>query len=231
MNAHRADRDAIDVVYRSLQHDREQADIRDIIRRLHQVVDEAIDLQADRTGDEDPTPYDISAIDFDRLKREFERSREKRTTVQALKHAVEQRLQRLLARNPLRTDFQQHYEEIVAEYNREKDRVTIERTFEELLKFVQELEQEESRALREGLDEESLAIFDLLNKPDLGRTDIERIKKVAQGAAADAQGREAPCRPVARQGGDPERRKDRHPRLPLQPTRLACLPTPTPTRT
>ena len=107
VNAHRPDRDAIDVVYRSLQHDREQADISDIIRKLHEVVDAAIDVQADRTGDEDPIPYDISAIDFDRLKREFERSREKRTTVQALKHTVEQRLRQLLARNPLRTDFQQ----------------------------------------------------------------------------------------------------------------------------
>ena len=180
VNAHRPDRDAINVVYRSLQQDREQADISDIIRKLHEVVDAAIDVQADRIGDEDPTPYDISAIDFDRLKREFERSREKRTIVQALKHTVEQRLQRLLARNPLRTDFQQHYEAIVAEYNREKDRVTIERTFEELLKFVQKLEEEEGRALREGLDEESLAVFDLLKKPDLGRPEIERIKKVAK---------------------------------------------------
>ena len=97
----------------------------------------------------------------------------------------QQRLQRLLARNPLRTDFQQHYEAIVAEYNREKDRVTIERTFEELLKFVQELEKEEGRALREGLDEESLAVFDLLKKPDLGRPEIERIKKVARVAIHD----------------------------------------------
>ena len=180
VNAHRADRDAIDVVYRSLRQDRDQADISDIIRKLHQIVDDAIVLQADRTGGRDPIPYDISAIDFDRLKREFERTREKRTTVQSLKHAVEQRLQRLLARNPLRTDFQQHYEAIVAEYNREKDRVTIERTFEELLKFVQRLEDEEGRALREGLDEESLAVFDLLKKPDLGRPEIERIKQVAK---------------------------------------------------
>ena len=180
VNAHRPGRDAIDVVYRSLQQDREQADISDIIRKLHQVVDEAIVLQADRTRGRDPIPYDISTIDFDRLKREFEHTREKRTTVQALKHTVEQRLQRLLARNPLRTDFQQHYEAIVTEYNREKDRVTIERTFEELLKFVQELEKEEGRALREGLDEESLAVFDLLKKPDLGRPEIERIKKVAK---------------------------------------------------
>ena len=179
VNAHRTDRDAIDVVYRSLQEDREQADISDIIRMLQEVVDAAIDVRSGRVAEDRP-PYDISQIDFDRLKREFERSPSQRTAVQALKHTVEQRLRRLLARNPLRTDFQQHYEQIVAEYNREKDRVTIERTFEELLKLVQELEEEESRALREGLDEESLAIFDLLKKPDMDRADVERIKKVAK---------------------------------------------------
>lgn len=68
---------------------------------------------------------------------------------------------------------------IVEEYNREKDRVTIERTFEELLDFVHGLDREESRAVREGLDEEVLAIFDLLHKADLSGSDIKRIKGVA----------------------------------------------------
>ena len=181
VNAHRADRDAIDIVYRSLQRDRERADIGDVIRGLHAVVDEAIDVRPARKAGEDPAPYDISRIDFDRLRREFERSPARRTTVQALKDAVEKKLRRLLAQNPLRTDFQKHYEEIVAQYNREKDRVTIEQTFEALLKLVRALDREESRALREGLDEESLAIFDLLTKPDLGASDIRRIKKVAVG--------------------------------------------------
>jgi len=67
----------------------------------------------------------------------------------------------------------------VADYNREKDRLTIEQTFEALLKLVQELDEEESRAVREGLDEESLALFDLLKKPDLSASAIKRIKKIA----------------------------------------------------
>ena len=179
VNACREDRDAIDAVYRSLQQDREQADITDIIRALHGVVDEAIDLRQERTAYKPSKPYDISRIDFNRLKREFERSSTRRTTVQCLKEAVEQRLRRLLDRNPLREDFQRHYERIVADYNREKDRVTIEQTFEELLRFVDDLDLEEERAVRQGLDEESLAIFDLLQKPDLGARDINRIKMVS----------------------------------------------------
>lgn len=178
VNAHRADYDAINVVYKSLQQDREQADISDIIRQLHQVVDEAIETQPDRVG-EDSEAYDISKIDFDRLRQEFERAPAKRTTVQNLKTAIEQRLQRLLLQNPLRTDFQKHYEEIVAEYNREKDRVTIEKTFEALLRMIEEMSEEESRAVREGLDEESLALFDLLRKPNLSPKETDQIKAVA----------------------------------------------------
>lgn len=178
VNTCRADRDAINIVYKSLQQDRERADITDIMRELQKHVDEAIGLMPPK-GPEERKPYDISKIDFDRLKKEFERIPERNTIVQNLRQAVENRLQRLLRQNPLRTDFQQHYEKIVAEYNREKDRVTIEQTFEALLRFVQELDDEESRAVREGLNEESLAIFDLLKKPDLKLSDIKPIKKVA----------------------------------------------------
>jgi len=113
------------------------------------------------------------------LRKEFERSKAKRTTVQNLKQAIEKRLRRLLEQNPLRTDFQRHYEEIVAEYNREKDRVTIEKTFDALLFFNNELDEEDRRAMREGLDEESLAIFDLLKKQDLSSSDIKKIKAVS----------------------------------------------------
>ena len=179
VNIYRDERDAVNIVYKSLQQDRERADISDIIRKLHQVVDEAIEVRADSVK-EAQEPYDLSRIDFGRLKREFEHSPTKNTTVQNLRHSVENRLRRLMQQNPLRTDFQQHYEEIVAEYNREKDRVAIEQTFEALFKLVRELDEEENRWVREGLDKESLAIFDLLKKPALGPAEIKQIKAVAR---------------------------------------------------
>jgi len=179
INDYRRDYEAINAVYKSLQQDREHADITDIIRQLHEVVDGAIETRGYVVGRDGQAPYDISRIDFDRLRREFERSSAKRTAVQNLKTAIEKRLQRLLEQNPLRTDFQRHYEQIVAEYNREKDRVTIEQTFAALLRFIDEMSEEERRAVREGLDEESLAVFDLLKKPDLSAGEIKRIKAIA----------------------------------------------------
>ncbi|MGC2049416.1 MAG: type I restriction enzyme endonuclease domain-containing protein, partial [Gallionella sp.] len=142
------------------------------------VIDQAIKVKPG-PGDYQSAIYDISKIDFDKLRKEFARYPKKNTAVQNLRQAVEQRLQKLLLQNPLRTDYQQHYEQIVSEYNREKDRATIEQTFEALFKLVQELDDEEHRAVREGLDDESLAIFDLLGKPDLKASEIKRIKAVA----------------------------------------------------
>ena len=72
VNAHRVEYQAINIVYRSLQQDRDAADITAIIRALHQVVDEAIDIKAITPAGES-SPLDISQIDFDRLRKEFER--------------------------------------------------------------------------------------------------------------------------------------------------------------
>lgn len=178
VNDFRNDVGAINIIYKSLQKDRDQADISDLIRQLHEAMDGAIASQS-LPQKEDHTVYDISSIDFDLLRREFERSPAKKTTVQNLKQVIENKLAKLLAQNPLRTNFQQHYEKIVAAYNSEKDQQTIEQSFNVLMKFVEALSEEEHRAVREGLDQESLALFDLLKKPDLDKDAIKQIKKVS----------------------------------------------------
>lgn len=176
VNGQRDARDAINIIYKSLQADREAADISDIIRQLHGIVDEAIHTRT--SAGEGAGVYDISKIDFERLRLEFAKSPAKHTAVQGLKDVIEKRLNILLMKNPLRTDFQAHYDKLVDEYNLEKDRLTIEKTFEALLKLVDDLSAEECRAMEEGLDEETLALFDLLSKP-LTKGDRTKIKKVA----------------------------------------------------
>jgi type I restriction enzyme R subunit len=175
------DHDAIDIIYKKLQDDRDHADISAIIWELHKIVDMASDThQQHEHGPDTDKIFDISKIDFDRLKEEFKTFEKKNTTTQCLKVEIEKRLKRMMERNPLRTDFYQRYQEIIAGYNEEKDRITIEETFAALLKFVEELDTEEKRAIREGLDEETLALFDLLAKPQLSTRDRNRLKKVAK---------------------------------------------------
>ena len=160
---------------------------KEVIQQFHHLVDAPIEVIPSQLS-EASEPFDISKIDFERLRLEFERSRVKRTAVQNLSQAIDNKLRRLMERNPLRTNFQRHYEDIVEAYNREKDRPSIEKTFEELVRLVQELDEEESRAVREGLDEESLAIFDLLKKQELTPQERGRIKKVAKGLLETLKG-------------------------------------------
>jgi type I restriction enzyme R subunit len=179
INNYRSAYDAINIIYKSLQEDVEKADISHIMRELHAVIEASIEPTS---GVKEPSRlYDISKIDFARLRQEFQRSPAKNTTVQSLKEVIEKKLLKMLMQNPTRTDFQKHYEEIVNDYNSEKDRVTIEATFEALLKLVDALSDEEQRAVKNGLSEEALALFDLLLKPDLTKKEIDRIKKVAEG--------------------------------------------------
>jgi type I restriction enzyme R subunit len=182
VNAYRGQYDAINIIYRSLQNDRDNADISYIIQDLHSVISDSVKVEWGKAPKGESKLYDMSQIDFDRLRIEYENHHGGlKTAVQNIKEAAERRLAQMMKKNPLRTNFQKHYEEIVEAYNREKDRVTIEQTFEELLRFVESLDQESHRAIREGLDEDALALFDLLVKPDMAKSEIERIKKIANG--------------------------------------------------
>src|SRR5258705_13663162 len=82
----------------------------------------------------------------------------------------------MLARNPLRMDYYKKYSEIIADYNRDKDRVTIEDTFARLIELVDGMDAEDRRAAEEGLSEDEYALFCLLQKEDITKADRERVK-------------------------------------------------------
>ncbi|RBI76146.1 type I restriction endonuclease subunit R [Roseovarius sp. TE539] len=175
---YRADYEAISFLYKTLQEDRESADTSEIIQKLNAIVSEAINVKAD--PDSDDRIFDMSKINFELLRKEFQKSETKNSDVQDVKTAIEDRLRKMLAENPTRTDFQERFEEIVREYNQEKDKNTIEATFEALMRLSAEMSAESKRYVKEGLDnEEQLAVFDLLLKPDLSKADIKKIKSVA----------------------------------------------------
>jgi len=173
--------DDIEAIYKKLQERRDTADITEVLKELHRIVNQAIAASGPGGDQEASKTYDLSKIDFDRLRQEFEKKvKRKNTALKEIRDIVEAKLQAMLARNPERMDFYKRYQEIVADYNREKDRVTIEETFARLLAFSQGLDAEQRRAVEEGLTEDELALFDLLQKPDLGKAARERVKQSSQ---------------------------------------------------
>jgi type I restriction enzyme R subunit len=162
---------------------REHSSINGILAGLHGIVGETITIHpAHDPGAESERIYDISQIDFEQLRKEFARAGTKHTLVQALDAQVERKLARMLAQNPTRLDLYTRYQAIIADYNQETDRVTIEQTFADLLSIIESMSVEERRTVREGLvEEEHLAVYDLLcrRKDDLSPQARTRVKAVA----------------------------------------------------
>jgi type I restriction enzyme, R subunit len=182
--------DNIEAIYKKLTERRDTADVTELVKELHRIVNEAIRTQAPGEDQAEGLTFDLSQIDLEKLRDEFaKKARRKATALQDIRDIVEQKLAEMLARNPTRMDYQRKYEEIVADYNREKDRTTIEETFRRLVELVNSLDEEQKRATKEGLREDELALFDLLQKDGLDKTARERVKQASRDLLASIKAR------------------------------------------
>jgi type I restriction enzyme R subunit len=181
--------DNIEAIYRKLQDRLDTTDVTDVLKELHRIVNEAIRAAPPGHGHAEGLKVDLSQIDFEKLRREFAgKVRRKHAALQDIRDVIEKKLAQMLARNPLRMDYYKRYQEIIADYNREKDRATVEATFALLADFASSLDAEQRRAAEEGLTEDELALFDLLLKERISKTDRERLKQASQALLSTLQG-------------------------------------------
>ncbi|MBL0295778.1 MAG: type I restriction endonuclease subunit R [Betaproteobacteria bacterium] len=178
--------DNIEAIYKKLSEARDDADISDLLKALHRIVNEAIEADAPGADQAQGLTVDLSQIDLEKLRDEFAKKvKHKATAIEDIRKLVERKLALLLAENPTRMDFELKYREIVAAYNLDKDRATVEETFAKLMALSKSMDDEQRRAVREGLSESELAIFDLMQKPTLAATERERIKQSSRELLAE----------------------------------------------
>lgn len=170
---------AIDALYNKLNVKVKSADVTEVIMRLQTIVNDSISIDA--LAEPTNNYIDLSKFNLAALQEAFKKTVRKNELVYDLNKAVEQQLQRMLAENPLRLEFYERYKEIVEEYNNGKSEIELNRSFERLTQFVQELSVEDRRAFQENLDQPTLSIFDLLVQgKDLSKEEKESVKKVAK---------------------------------------------------
>jgi type I restriction enzyme R subunit len=183
---------AITALYNLLQKPKPKVDITAIMQEIRGVIDMSLDVTPKNQANQAPKQYDLSGIDFERLRSEFAKSPYKETAVLTLQERIQARLDNMMRMNPSRIDLYKRYQEIIAEYNHDKDDAEIQRVFEDLMKLHDSLDQEELRYVREGFNsEKELAVYDLLSKDsgDITKSDIGKIKKVAQELMATVEKR------------------------------------------
>ena len=123
---------------------------------------------------------DLSKIDFEALRKRFDKSTSKNSDLEVLKAAIRTQIERMVRLNPTRADFQQKFEELIEAYNAGSR--NIEDLFNQLLTLSMTLSNEQQRHVREMMTEEELVIFDILTRPAPELTTEERaeVKKLAK---------------------------------------------------
>ena len=131
-----------------------------------------------RTADEADPLVDLNQIDFEEIARRL--AANKRTATKALRENLEKRLHDAVRKNPTRLELAERFRRLIDEYNAGTH--NIEELLRRLRAINDELTEEEQRAVREGLTEAELAIFDLLTKPEpeMGDADLRRVKGAAK---------------------------------------------------
>ncbi|MDO8440185.1 MAG: type I restriction endonuclease subunit R, partial [Polaromonas sp.] len=173
--------DNIEAIYKKLTERRDTADVSALLTVLHRIVNEAIATQGSGTDQAEGLTIDLSQINMEKLRQEFAKKvKRKATMIEDIRQIVEEKLAQMLAHNPLRMNYEKKYQEIIASYNQDKDRATVEDTFAQLIDLAHSLDAEQRRAVEEGLSEEQLALFDLLSRSDLSKADRERIKQASR---------------------------------------------------
>ncbi len=173
--------EAIAAIYAELQKKRKHINTTDLMIEINGIISSYVEIRhAPTMVKGEPRRFDISAIDFDLLRREFAKLKKKNLVMKDLEELIQQKLDRMLFTNPERINYYERYQQIINDYNSEQDRATIEKTFMDLMDLANQMNQEEQRYVREGFaSDEELSLYDILFRDDLSKNDIKKLKEVA----------------------------------------------------
>ena len=173
--------EAIAAIYGMLQKKRKHTDTTDLMVEINAIINDYVEIEPQQPNAITAPPrFDISAIDFDLLRREFAKTRRKNLLMRDLDEAIRQQLDKMVFANPKRIDYYERYREIIQSYNGEQDRATIEKTFLDLMDLADRMSREEQRYAREGFaSDEELSLYDMLFRDDLSKNDIKKLKTAA----------------------------------------------------
>ena len=153
-------------------------------QRLAQILDNSVSSKTASDNDDGVVIYknkviDLSKIDTEELKKEIKSAEYKAIEIDDLKEYIEEALKKMINQNCTRIKFSERYRSIINRYNSGSSEN--EDYYEQLIRFVEELKNEQERPKTEELTEEELEMFDLLVKgKKLTKEEEQKVKLAAK---------------------------------------------------
>ena len=166
----------------------EQADISEIKQKISDLLDQSVvTANGVLVPAENEPEYgiskigkvlDLSKVDFDKLKNEFKHKEFKNIEIANLREFIQNKLEQMLKENSTRTNFAERLQEIINTYN--AGGMSTESYFDDLVKFTEEMKDEDERYVREGLTKDEMELFDILKKEKMTKDEEVRVKNAAK---------------------------------------------------
>lgn len=167
----------------------EQLDIDKVMLRVAALLDESVvvnnaegftakEFEAQYQIIKRGRTWDLSKIDFDKLREDFGAVVYKNIEIADLRGFIAHKLELMLAQNSTRSPFAQRFQQIIDNYNAGGS--STEQYYEQLLHYAQDMHVEAERHVREGLTEDELEVFDLLCKESMTQAETQTVKLAAK---------------------------------------------------
>ena len=159
---------------RSRMGETSQSDISPVIEQVNELLDASITADSFQITEsaKGNRLLNLAKIDFQALSERFPKSPRKNVEIEQLKAAVQATLDRMIRLNPTRIDYLRKFETLIESYNAGSR--NIDELFEALVNLSRSLTDEQQRHVRENFNEDELALFDILTRPDPALSDEEK---------------------------------------------------------
>lgn len=122
--------------------------------------------------------WDLSKINFQKLKEEFPDKKYKNIEISDLRAFIEDKVNKMINVNSTRRDFAQKLQDIIEAYN--SGTSTNENYFSDLIDFAEKLKVEDERHIKEGLTEDELELYDMLLQEKMTKEEEKKVKLAAK---------------------------------------------------
>lgn len=161
---------------RIFQLDNPKKEFPELEKEINKLLDESVKLNKNKIPSK--KILDLSKLKLEKLQEYFDKIENKAVEAKKLENQLRVLIDELMKVNQMRVKFLENLENAIRNYN--LGTLDVENLLVRLVEISKDLSEQEIRSEELGLNQQELAIYDLLSKPNLNSEEIETLKNASK---------------------------------------------------